>query len=147
MSAWDEIPEAMRSRDLQRVLQLPQTTVSLWLTRGTIPAHRISHSWIAFRCDVRSWLEATAVPPARPRGRYPHPLDSYGDEISARELAELLRVSKQAVAGWLRDGLLPAERDERRWIIAKPAVAELLRLTSNQRSPTTASTAPEAMGS
>ncbi len=37
---WDTLPATLRSKDLERLLQIGQTTVSLWLNRGTIPVTR-----------------------------------------------------------------------------------------------------------
>ncbi len=73
---WDALPATLRSADLQRILQIGQTTVSLWFAKGTIPGYRISHSWIAFRSEVREWLESTSTVPVPPHEPYPHPLDA-----------------------------------------------------------------------
>ncbi|MWJ80246.1 DNA-binding protein [Clavibacter michiganensis subsp. michiganensis] len=131
---WDALPATLRSADLQRILQIGQTTVSLWFAKGTIPGYRISHSWIAFRSEVREWLESTSTVPVPPHEPYPHPLDAYPDHLTHRDLMELFQKSRPAVLGWLRDGVIPAMRPGGRWLIEKAAVRRLLEETSNQRA-------------
>lgn len=130
---WDTLPATLRSKDLERLLQIGQTTVSLWLNRGTIPGHQIAHSWIVFRNEVRQWLESTSTVPVPDHEPYPHPLDEYGDTLTYRELMVLLGKSRPAIFGWLNNGTIPAMRPGGKWLVEKSALHRLLDETSNQR--------------
>ncbi|CAQ03054.1 MAG: helix-turn-helix domain-containing protein [Clavibacter sp.] len=127
------MPVSLRSGDLQSVLGIRQTTVSLWFRRGVIPGYVIGHSWFAFRSEVREWVESTANGPASRRPRDPDPLDAYRDVLSVAEVAQLLRMSQQAITGWIRDGCMPGVRDGRRWTVKKSALRELLRDSRNRK--------------
>ncbi|WP_295792205.1 helix-turn-helix domain-containing protein [uncultured Microbacterium sp.] len=130
---WDTLPVTLKSKDLERLLQIGQTTVSLWLNRGTIPGHQIAHSWIVFRNEVRQWLESTSTVPVPEHEPYPHPLDEYGDTLTYRELMVLLGKSRPAIFGWLNNGAIPAVRPGGKWLVEKRALHRLLDETSNQR--------------
>jgi excisionase family DNA binding protein len=130
---WDTLPVTLKSKDLQRLLQIGQTTVSLWLTRGTIPGHQIAHSWIVFRSEVRQWLESTSTVPVPEHEPYPDPLDDYGDTLNYQDLMVLLGKSRPAIFGWLNNGTIPALRPGGRWLVEKQALRRLLEETSNQR--------------
>ncbi len=129
---WAAMPSTMRSDDLPDVLRIGQTTVSLWLRQGKIPGYLIGHSWIAFRSEVREWLESTADGPVPPREPDPDPLDAYGDVLTVSEVAGLFRMSRQSITGWLRDGVLGGRFDGRRWSVEKGAIRELLREGSHR---------------
>ncbi|CAQ03257.1 MAG: helix-turn-helix domain-containing protein [Clavibacter sp.] len=126
------MPVTLRSGDLQTLLRIRQTTLSLWFRHGVIPGYLVGHSWFAFRAEVRVWMESTANGPVAPRPRDPDPLDAYGDILSVDEVAQLLRMSRQAITGWIRADLMPGVRDGRRWTVEKGALRELLRECSNQ---------------
>lgn len=130
---WDSLPPTLTSKDLQRLLNIGQATVSLWLNKGTIPGHQIAYSWITFRSDVRTWLESTSTVPFPEHEPYPDPLDEYGDHLTYQDLMVLFRKSRPAIFGWLRDGTIPAMRPGQRWLIEKNAIRRLLEQTSNQR--------------
>jgi len=130
---WDTLPVTLKSKDLQRLLQIGQTTVSLWLTRGTIPGHQIAHSWIVFRSEVREWLESTSTVPVPEHEPYPDPLDEYGDTLNYQDLMVLLGKSRPAIFGWLSNGTIPAVRPGGRWLVEKTALRRLFEETSNQR--------------
>jgi excisionase family DNA binding protein len=130
---WDTLPVTLKSKDLERLLQIGQTTVSLWLTRGTIPGHQIAHSWIVFRSEVRQWLESTSTVPVPEHEPYPDPLDDYGDTLTYQDLMVLLGKSRPAIFGWLNNGTIPAVRPGGRWRVEKQALRRLLEETSNQR--------------
>lgn len=130
---WDTLPVTLKSKDLERLLQIGQTTVSLWLNRGTIPGHQIAHSWIVFRSEVRQWLESTSTVPVPEHEPYPHPLDAYDEFLNYRDLMALLGKSRPAIFGWLNDGTIPAVRPGGRWRVEKGALHRLFDETSNQR--------------
>jgi excisionase family DNA binding protein len=130
---WDTLPVTLKSKDLERLLQIGQTTVSLWLNRGTIPGHQIAHSWIIFRNEVRQWLESTSTVPIPEHEPYPHPLDEYGDTLTYRDLMVLLGKSRPAIFGWLNNGTIPAVRPGGKWLVEKRTLRRLLEETSNQR--------------
>jgi excisionase family DNA binding protein len=130
---WDSLPVTLKSRDLERLLQIGQTTVSLWLNRGTIPGHQIAHSWIVFRSEVRDWLESTSTVPVPEHDPYPDPLDDYGDYLNYQDLMALLGKSRPAIFGWLNNGTIPAMRPGGRWRVEKNTLRRLLEETSNQR--------------
>lgn len=130
---WDTLPVTLKSKDLERLLQIKQTTVSLWLNRGTIPGHQIAHSWIVFRNEVRQWLESTSTVPVPEHEPYPHPLDEYGDTLTYQDLMVLLGKSRPAIFGWLNNGTIPAIRPGGKWRVEKRALHRLLDETSNQR--------------
>jgi predicted DNA-binding transcriptional regulator AlpA len=130
---WDTLPVTLKSKDLERLLQIGQTTVSLWLNRGTIPGHQIAHSWIVFRNEVRQWLESTSTIPVPEHEPYPHPLDAYDEFLNYRDLMALLGKSRPAIFGWLNDGTIPAVRPGGRWRVEKGALRRLFDETSNQR--------------
>lgn len=130
---WDDLPPTLTSKDLQRLLNIGQATVSLWLNKGTIPGHQIAYSWITFKSDVRNWLESTSTVPFPEHEPYPDPLDDYGDHLTYQDLMVLFRKSRPAIFGWLRDGTIPAMRPGQRWLIEKSAIRRLLEQTSNQR--------------
>jgi hypothetical protein len=130
---WDSLPPTLTSRDLQRLLNIGQTTVSLWLSKGTIPGHQIGHSWIAFKTDVRTWLESTSTVPLPAHEPYPDPLDDYGNHLTYQDLMVLFHKSRPAIFGWLRDGTIPAMRPGQKWLIEKSAIRQLLVQTSNQQ--------------
>jgi excisionase family DNA binding protein len=130
---WDSLPVTLKSKDLERLLQIGQTTVSLWLTRGTIPGHQIAHSWIVFRSEVRAWLESTSTVPVPEHEPYPDPLDDYGDWLNYQDLMVLLGKSRPAIFGWLNNGTIPAMRPGNRWRVEKATLRRLLEETSNQR--------------
>jgi hypothetical protein len=111
---WSGLPVTLRSRNLQRLLGIRQTTVSLWFRQGVIPGYLIHHSWFAFRPEVRAWVESTANWFVQARAPDPDPLDAYGDVLSVADAAELFRMSPQAAAGWLRDGVFRGRKDGRR---------------------------------
>lgn len=131
---WDSLPPTLTSKDLQHLLNIGQTTVSLWLSKGTIPGHQIAYSWITFKSDVRAWLESTSTVPFPEHEPYPDPLDDYGDHLTYQDLMVLFRKSRPAIFGWLRDGTIPAMRPGQKWLIEKSAIRRLLEQTSNQRS-------------
>lgn len=130
---WDTLPVTLKSKDLERLLQIGQTTVSLWLNRGTIPGHQIAHSWIVFRSEVRQWLESTSTVPLPEHDPEPHPLDAYGDFLNYRDLMVLLGKSRPAIFGWLNNGTIPAVRPGGKWRVEKRALRRLLDENSNQR--------------
>jgi excisionase family DNA binding protein len=130
---WDSLPVTLKSKDLERLLQIGQTTVSLWLNRGTIPGHQIAHSWIVFRSEVRDWLESTSTVPVPEHEPYPDPLDGYGDYLNYQDLMALLGKSRPAIFGWLNNGTIPAMRPGGRWRVEKNTLRRLLEETSNQR--------------
>jgi excisionase family DNA binding protein len=130
---WDSLPVTLKSKDLERLLQIGQTTVSLWLNRGTIPGHQIAHSWIVFRSEVRDWLESTSTVPVPEHEPYPDPLDDYGDYLNYQDLMALLGKSRPAIFGWLNNGTIPAMRPGGRWRVEKNTLRRLLEETSNQR--------------
>ena len=131
-NVWSALPVTMRSRDLQRLLGIRQTTVSLWLRRGVIPGYLVHHSWIAFRPEVRAWMESTANWSILARAPEPDPLDAYGDVLSVDDVGGLLRVSGQTITGWLRAGILRGQMDRGRWQVEKSAVRALLLEGSNR---------------
>lgn len=47
--------------------------------------------------------------------------------LTATEAAALAGVSRQALNGWLRDGLLPGERRGRWWFVDRYALEKFLR--------------------
>ncbi|UQB17906.1 helix-turn-helix domain-containing protein (plasmid) [Clavibacter nebraskensis] len=126
------MPSTLRSDDLRAVLRIGQTTVSLWFRQGTIPGYLIGHSWIAFRSEVREWLESTANGPVPAHEPDPDPLDAYGDVLTVSEVAGLFRMSRQSITGWLRDGVLRGQFDGRHWSVDKAAIRDLLRESSNR---------------
>ncbi|MBF4625898.1 helix-turn-helix domain-containing protein [Clavibacter sp. VKM Ac-2872] len=126
------MPSTLRSRDLRDLLRIRQTTASLWFWQGRIPGYLIGHSWIAFRSEVREWLESTANGPVRTHEPDPDPLDAYGDVLTVSEVAGLFRMSRQGITGWLRHGVLRGRFDGRRWSVEKSAIRDLLREGSDQ---------------
>ena len=129
---WNALPITMRSRDLQLLLGIRPTTVTSWLRQGAIPGYLVHHSWIAFRPEVRAWMESTANWPIPARAPDPDPLDAYGDVLDVGDVSELLRVSRQCVTGWLRAGFLGGQIDRGRWQVEKTAVQALLLECTNR---------------
>lgn len=129
---WDSLPSTLISRDLQGLLNIGQTTVSSWLTKGTIPGYQIASSWVTFRSEVRQWLESTSTVPLPAHEPYPDPLDEYDEHLSYQDLMVLFRKSRPSIFGWLNDGTIPALRPGGRWLIEKRAIRRLLAQTSNQ---------------
>ena len=74
-------------------------------------------------------LTAPPAPDARPAAAVRRPLDrplTAADVLTAREVAELLRVPRSTVEDWARRGVIPSRKVGRRRLYLRPSIETLL---------------------
>lgn len=74
-------------------------------------------------------LPSPPPPPAHPAAAVRRPLDrplTAADVLTAREVAELLRVPRSTVEDWARRGVIPSRKVGRRRLYLRPNIEALL---------------------
>ncbi|MGC5225134.1 helix-turn-helix domain-containing protein [Micromonospora sp. DT81.3] len=129
---WATLPDTLSPADVARILRTGVPAVRRRLRDGMIPGHRLSDSWIIFKSEIRAWLDSTSNQPPHAATDPVDVLTGYGDELSYRDLMQLLGKTKQTVYIWLQQGVIPASNVGGRWIIFKAQLRRRLEESSNQ---------------
>ncbi|WP_153004758.1 helix-turn-helix domain-containing protein [Microbacterium testaceum] len=134
---WAQYPDTLTPADVARITRTSIPTVCSRLAKGALPGHHIGDAWLVFKPEFREWLVAHSNQTDAAPGGYGHVLDAYPDELSPRDLMQLLRVSyKGTIYRWLDHGTIPGTLISGRWISHKWQIRELFERTSNQNAST-----------
>ncbi|THG29294.1 helix-turn-helix domain-containing protein [Naasia lichenicola] len=124
--------------DVAIALNVSRDTAYKWISTGLVPAHRIGPSWVIFADEVRAWLHTRSNQLiASEISLEVDLLADYPDQLTYRDLMQLLGRSKKTIYSWLENGIIPAYRVESRWVTHKIDLARLLSSSSNQATPQT----------
>lgn len=113
---WARFPEALTTADVARVLRLSESTARRRLDDAKVPGYRLTEqSWVVFRDELRSMLEAASNRASGPAVAV-DVLADYPDELGYRELMRLLGKSKPTIYAWLDDGTIPGHQVNGLWV-------------------------------
>jgi len=128
---WAEFPDTLLTADVAKIIRTGVGAVRARLHAGTIPGYHLGGSWIMFKSEIRAWLASASNKPQPPSPAVDI-LADYPDELNHRDLAQLLRKSKQTVYAYLERGVIPGAFVGGRWVVHKWQVRDCLIEASNQ---------------
>lgn len=103
------------TREVGELLDVGDRVVQRWVRNRKIPAVKIGRSYLIASTDLREFIAV---------------LDDQARQVTytTKEVGDLLNVGHRAVQGWVRDGLIPAVKIGRSYLISHADLREFITI-------------------